>query len=412
MTDPPKRPRRKPASHVRKTARRKAPKRDSQKGKIAANANAARGASFYLDTLGGALGTRPISLEALVDATPDAILFIDIERRIRLWNHGATKMFGYTREEATGAYYDLLLPDDLKDSGELESLELLTETRGTLRNHLTRRITKDGTERIVSLSRSPLRDEHGQTVGWTAILRDVTEQTRVEHELSRASSLAMLGELAATVAHEIKNPLAGIHGAAQILINDTAADDPNREILERMAVQIRRLDATVRDLLRYARPETPKREKRDLREIVQSFADALSEDPRFVNIKITSSGEADLVVSCDERLMHQVFGNLLENACDAMDGRGMINIHFERTGDEAVVSVRDTGPGIAEGSLGRVFDPFFSTKPRGTGLGLAICRKNIEAHGGIIAAENDPGGGAVFIIKLPRHSHPLVSPKC
>lgn len=357
-------------------------------------------ASFFLD-VGGALGSQPISLAALVDMVPDAILVVDRDRRIRFWNRGAAEMFGYTREEAAGAYYDLLLPQDLKDDEELEALERRTREQGLLRNHLTRRVGKDGRERLVSLSRSALLDARGGVVGWVAILRDVTEQVRVERELARARSLAMIGELAASVAHEIKNPLAGIHGATQILLQETKRNDQRREILERVASEIRRVDATVRDLLRFSKPESPRAELRDLREYVVSLARALHEDPRFAKVQFSFWGEAALVVPHDERLAQQVFQNLFENACDAMDGQGEIAVTFQREAEHALVEVRDSGPGIADAIAPRVFDPFFTTKPRGTGLGLAICRKNVEAHGGTIAVSNAKRGGARFTLRLP-----------
>ena len=358
-------------------------------------------ASFYLDAVGGALGTQPISLATVIDATPDAILFVDVGRRIRFWNRAAAELFGYTREEAVGAYYDLLLPPDLKASGELETLERMTRERGFVHNHLTRRVGKDGRECLVSLSRSTLQDSSGAVVGWTAVLRDVTDQVRVEEELSRARSLAMIGELAATVAHEIKNPLAGIHGATQILLHQTPAPDGRREILEHLANEIRRLDATVRDLLRFSRPEKPRLDRRDIREYVGSLTKALREDAGFAGVEFKTTGDSQLFVHYDERLLHQVLMNLFENARDAMEGKGEIAVDFRREGDRAVVEIRDAGPGIPEANLARVFDPFFSTKPRGTGLGLAICRKNVEAHGGAIAVANSPGGGAQFTIRLP-----------
>jgi PAS domain S-box-containing protein len=358
-------------------------------------------ASFYLNALGGALGTQPISLETIVDTTPDAILFVDTARRIRFWNRGAERMFGYTREEATGAYYDLLLPSDLKISGELEQLERMTRERGIVLNYLTRRAGKDGAERIVSLSRSALKDSNGEIVGWTAILRDATNQVRVEQELSRARSLAMVGQLAANVAHEIKNPLAGIHGATQILLNETKPGDPKREVLERIANEIRRLDATVRDLLRFAKPETPRLDRKDLREYASKLAHALREDPRFARVEFEFLGEKGFFMHFDERLLHQVLQNLFENACDAVDGNGTITVSFRLDGADAVVEVSDSGPGIPEENLDRVFEPFFTTKPRGTGLGLAICRKNIEAHGGTMSVSNDEGGGARFSLRFP-----------
>ncbi|HKD99805.1 MAG TPA: PAS domain-containing protein, partial [Planctomycetota bacterium] len=122
-------------------------------------------ASFYLEAVGGSLGTAPISLEAIVEASSDAILFIDRERRIRFWSRGASETFGYTREEATGQYYDLLVPADLRAAGELDDLERATEAQGTVRDHLTRRVTKDGRVRHIALSRTALMDERGQVVG-------------------------------------------------------------------------------------------------------------------------------------------------------------------------------------------------------------------------------------------------------
>ncbi|MBL8695370.1 MAG: PAS domain S-box protein [Planctomycetes bacterium] len=380
------------------------PRRRQSTKKPRTGARRGPGARFFLESVGATLGSTPISLEAIVEASPDAILFIDGDRRIRYWSHGASEMFGYARAEAEGAYYDLLLPEDLKKSGELVELERATDAQGTVRNHLTRRVGKDGREKLVSLSRTALRDEAGNVVGWTAILRDVTEHSRVEAELSRARSLAMLGELAATVAHEIKNPLAAIYGAAQILVAETPVEDPRREVLDRISDHIRRLDATVRDLLRFARPETPRLVARDVRGYVAGLVDALAEDSRFREVVMVLTGETKLEVDCDERLMDQVFQNLIQNACDAVNGRGEIEIHFSYEGDDAVITVSDSGPGIPEAVLPRIFDPFYTTKLRGTGLGLAICRKNVEAHGGAIRAENRAESGARFVVRLPRRA--------
>ena len=197
----------------------------------------------------------------------------------------------------------------------------MTRERGFVHNHLTRRVGKDGRECLVSLSRSTLQDSSGAVVGWTAVLRDVTDQVRVEEELSRARSLAMIGELAATVAHEIKNPLAGIHGATQILLHQTPAPDGRREILEHLANEIRRLDATVRDLLRFSRPEKPRLDRRDIRAYVGSLTKALREDAGFAGVEFDTTGDSQLFVHYDERLLHQVLMNLFENARDAMEGK-------------------------------------------------------------------------------------------
>lgn len=232
--------------------------------------------------------------------------------------------------------------------------------------------------------------------------------------LARAERLANLGELAASVAHEIKNPLAGIAGAVRILADDVPAGDPRKEVMGEILAQIRRLDGTVRELLTFARPARAESGLCDLHQVLDRVLLILADDPSAANVRVVREYRSHLPpIRADEKLLEQVFFNLLLNAVQAMDGRGMVTLRTgldgsgaagsngARSGPHVEVCVMDTGPGIPAHVSREIFTPFFTTKPRGIGLGLAITRRIVEDHGGWIAGENLPGRGAMFRICLP-----------
>ena len=235
-----------------------------------------------------------------------------------------------------------------------------------------------------------------------------------QQRLAHAERLASLGELAASVAHEIKNPLAGIAGAVRILAEDMPVSDSRKEIMGEILAQIRRLDGTVRDLLTFARPGGPELGPCALHQVLDRVLLVLAEDPSASNVRVVREYHSDLpAVSADGKLLEQVFFNLLLNAVQAMGGHGTITLRTARgeagatwtdgapLGPHLEVRVMDTGPGIPAHLLREIFTPFFTTKPRGIGLGLAITRRIVEDHGGRISGENLPGQGAMFRICLP-----------
>ncbi|MBT5100996.1 MAG: PAS domain S-box protein, partial [Planctomycetes bacterium] len=160
---------------------------------------------------------NPKLLAQMTDMSPDAIMFVDTRHTIRYWNQGAEDLFGYTAEEANGSYFDLLVPRDLLAAGELDRISAETEITGALKNYVTKRLTRDGRILTISLSRTRMVSAQGTTVGWGVILRDITDWERLHDELDEAKHLGQIGELASQIAHEVRNPLAGIHGALQIL---------------------------------------------------------------------------------------------------------------------------------------------------------------------------------------------------
>jgi signal transduction histidine kinase len=247
-------------------------------------------------------------------------------------------------------------------------------------------------------------------------LRAARDEIEAYHQqrLTRAERLASLGELAASVAHEIKNPLAGIAGAVRILAEDMPASDSRKEIMGEILAQIRRLDGTVRDLLTFARPGGPVLSPCALHQVLDRVLLVLAEDPSAANVRVVREYQPDLPsVSADGKLLEQVFFNLLLNAIQAIGGQGTITLRTARgeagatwtdgasLGPHIEVRVIDTGPGMQAHLLREIFTPFFTTKPRGIGLGLAITRRIVEDHGGRISGENLPGQGAMFRICLP-----------
>jgi two-component system sporulation sensor kinase A len=356
---------------------------------------------FVLRSLGGSLGPAEIAFEDLIEQTLDGVVLIDPHDVIRYWNRGAEAMFQYSREEVLGRRVGFLVPADLLEAGELEWIRGRIDADGSLANFVTRRIRKDGSVRWVSLTRSVLHDTTGRVVGSAAVFRDVTEERRIREELARASGLAIVGEMSVTLAHEIKNRLTGIYAAIQVLSRGLAAGDERGSVFEEIGHEIKRLDETALDLLRYARPAPLERAPTELRAWLEATLDSLSNLPEVRRHRVELDAPEGLVIPIDVELMSQVVNQLVLNAAQAMERAGRIQISARQVPFGAEITVADTGEGIPEGRLEAVFQPFYTTKCQGTGLGLSIARKNVRAHGGSIEVESEAGAGSRFRIRLP-----------
>jgi signal transduction histidine kinase len=228
------------------------------------------------------------------------------------------------------------------------------------------------------------------------------ERSVVEEKLTRAQHLAEIGQLAASLAHEIKNPLAGISGAAQIIRDAMPADDPHQPIVTEILGQINRLDATVKDLLQYARPTPPRAQNVALDDIVERVLTVLQKEPAVQRVRIEHEpGEPGAIVFADEGQIEQLLLNLLLNAAQASDEGGAIQVAILAEGNTVKLIVRDEGAGMTPEVRERTFEPFFTTKARGTGLGLTICRRIVEVHGGEIEVASEPDAGTTVTVSLP-----------
>lgn len=229
------------------------------------------------------------------------------------------------------------------------------------------------------------------------------EQRVFEQKLSESAHLATIGQLAASLAHEIKNPLAGISGAIQVLGSSLDDDHPHREVIGEVLRQIDRLDSAVKDLLIYARPKPPDRTRVNLSRTVDRVLLLVREEPAFQKVRLICRGnDIEHIAEVDEMQIHQVVFNLMLNAAHACENGGTVVCSVQNQRDRERITVEDDGIGIPKSILSRVFEPFFTTKAKGTGLGLPICQRIVDLHGGTLQVESEVGRGTRVTIEIPK----------
>jgi two-component system sensor kinase FixL len=337
---------------------------------------------------------------AIVESAVDAIIVIDGRGRIESFNPAAERLFGYSEAELIGRNVSVLMPPPYRDE----------------HNGYLERYQREGSPRIIGIGREvsgrhrdgstiPLHLSVGEMVvagerKFTGMLHDLTSRKRIEQQLGEQQSLAKIGEMAAVLAHEIRNPLAGIRGAMQVMASrhDPASKEGmvTREIIARVDT----LSELMQDLLLYARPPKPRPAPVDLERLILTIVDLLSRDPEVSGVRVTVAGSAPHV-RADAELLKIVFQNLLINGAHAMTGRGELRVQLGASGQLSSVAFADSGPGIPLEIRDKIFTPFFTTKVRGTGLGLPTAKRLVEAQGGSIAIECPPTGGTTVTVHLP-----------
>jgi len=223
-----------------------------------------------------------------------------------------------------------------------------------------------------------------------------------QQQLEKADRIATVGEMAASLAHEIKNPIAGVLGALQVFDAEAEENDPQKEIISEMMRQMERVNTTVNDLLSYARPSSPSFEEIDLREIIERTLFLLSKQDigKNVNAELRCADEA-ITITADKKQMQQLLWNIMLNAVQAMKGEGSLRVTVGRDQDNVSIEIEDSGGGIPPDALEKLFEPFFTTKHKGTGLGLAISKRIVEQHHGSITYESEMDKGTKVRIILP-----------
>ncbi len=340
-------------------------------------------------------------LSHILKDSADAIITVDPEDEIAIWNKGAEAIFGYSEEEIVGQPLSRLLPPSREY--ELRQIKEMTRRFGVVNNRLTQWRTREGKSIQEILTSTAIRDVRNRYTGSSFVIKDVTRQREVEEVVRQAEHFSSIGRLAAGLAHEIKNPLAGIQGAIEV-IRDRLDGAFEQDVLSEVLSEVGRIDKIVRELLNYAKPKTPELKPVCLEVIVRHLINLLQESGKR-DTDFVVEGTADdrqMQVMGDENYLEQVLMNLLLNAVEAMDGQGVVRVVFQSDAEKVSVRIQDNGPGIPIGLESKIFDPFFTTKQSGTGLGLATCRRILHEHGGTLALDPDSRQGATFILRLPR----------
>jgi PAS domain S-box-containing protein len=266
--------------------------------------------------------------------------------------------------------------------------------RGEIRNR-----AKDGSLYWVDTTIVPFLDGRGKPRQYLAIRSDITQRKAAEAQIRQQAALTQLGGLAAVVAHEVRNPLAGLRATLQVLGGRFPSGAREREVTFEMIQRIDALNAKVEDLLLYARPRPPQLQAVDARAVAEKAA-ASAQAAAGPNCPALSVSGDSVVVHADPDMLHAAVLNLTMNACQAAGGGG-VDIRIARTDGAGRIQVLDRGPGIAPELRERIFDPFFTTRPRGTGLGLAIVKRLVDLQSGTVTLEERDGGGTVAEVSLP-----------
>jgi PAS domain S-box-containing protein len=347
-------------------------------------------------------------LESIVDRAGDAISVVDLEGKILYWNEGAEQIYGYKKEETLGRKIsDFLYPRDQKlREAEEKLMERIMERvkKGeVVPNIEVKRQTKEGKEIVTSMTISPLRDSEGRVIGASRICKDITQLKKAEERLLQTERLTSLGELTAGVAHELRNPLAGIKINTQVLSRKKDLPEMERKLLNSTLEGIEKIQKIVDDMLHFAKPRAAHFKEEEINEVVEKSLAILQ--TKFKKGGITTSfekGEGLPRVRIDVHQIQQVLINLMLNAIQAMEKGGTLTLRtFKDDANGVGIEVKDTGIGIPDSHLKKIFDPFFTTKSEGTGLGLSITLKILENHGATIDVKSQEGKGSTFIIHLP-----------
>ncbi|RCX14458.1 PAS domain S-box-containing protein [Fontibacillus phaseoli] len=337
-------------------------------------------------------------LESIINQTADAIHVTDLDGNVLRVNTAFEELFGWSSEEIVGSRLEFI-PPFLSDEREGWSKEIWRNRPFVLTE--TVRLRKDGSEVHVSISESPVYDEAGLIVAFISISRDMTEHNKMEELLRRSEKLTTVGQLAAGVAHEIRNPLTTLRGFLQMQQRTKSINQMHTDI---MLSELDRINLIVSEFLILAKPQAVLFEIKDVRFTLGDVISLLDSEAHLHNIEFQAHfSSSPILVHCEENQLKQVFINVLKNAMEAMPYGGKITLSLtEDNGREAVIQVIDEGEGIPKERLERLGEPFYTNKEKGTGLGLMVTQRIIEGHKGKMTIDSEVGKGTVVTITLPR----------
>lgn len=344
--------------------------------------------------------------QSIINSIASGLIALDNRHRIILFNPAAEEIFDLRTQNALGQKIARALPDLQNYVRDLISSPAVAVNRPAPIRDLTYN-RPNGENFPLRLSVSPLNLPSGEEQGHILIFQNMSEIERIEEEMKRMEGLALIGELSAGIAHEIRNPMASISGSIQMLKEGLETSDVNSRLIRIISREVDRLNNLVKDFQVFARPKKAVTDVFELNQLILDSLELIKKNQLWhEKIEIRSDFRQKITLDSDSQQIKQILWNLFLNACQAMAGGGILYVKTcllrEAPAPQAEIVIRDTGPGFEGTSLKKAFEPFFTTKEEGSGLGLAIVKSIVESLHGKIDAGNDPErGGARILLRLP-----------
>ncbi len=354
-----------------------------------------------LNILGEELQASTVSknyLDNIIQSMTDMLIVVNQDTKIQTVNQATLDLLGYTESELVGQPLDLVFAQGtFKKLGIADLMKI-----GFFKAVETTYVTKDGCIIPVSFSGSVMHDKSGQIQGIVCVAQDLTERKMLEEEKRmRQEKLAMLGQLAGGVGHELRNPLGAIKNSTYFL--NMVLEDPEPEVKETMKIlekEVATSERIISSLLDFARARPPLKRNVNIENIIQEIL-TCTNVPEDIKVK-SQIAESIPTIMADPDQLSQVFGNIILNAIQAMPEGGQLIIKSKTSRpDRIAISITDTGVGIPEENLEKIFEPLFTNKAKGIGLGMAITKTFVEGHGGSIEVQSKAGKGSIFTVNLP-----------
>jgi two-component system sensor histidine kinase PilS (NtrC family) len=340
----------------------------------------------------------------ILDHLSSGLITVDRDGSVTRANPPACELLGLAASDLVGRP---LRPAVGPQRSELADCVLQVASGGAPVNRGEIAITRDGREVPLGITVNYLEDDEADIGGAVAIFTDLTEVRRMQEHIRKTERLAGLGQLAASIAHEIRNPLGSIRGSAEILATELDLEGEQAQLMELVLKESGRINTIINDFLEYSRMRSPTPRRVDceqfLTEVGLQIRQHVVRQGGTVTL-VTNVAEEDLAVRADPEQLVQVVLNLALNACEAMDYTGKLTIDARSSADRkwCELQTADTGPGVDQQAQEEIFTPFYTTKTAGTGLGLPMVARIVHAHGGSVEVTNGLNGGAVFTVRLPR----------
>lgn len=347
-----------------------------------------------------ALKEKTQQLESFIENNVDAILIFNMQGKVKQANKAFEDMFGWAKQEIVDVGINELpfIPFEVKD--EVLKYEAVVKNGHHVIGAESTRLRKDGIKLNVMISISPIKDADGKINGWSVILRDITEWKKSQEMLQNTEKLSIAGQLAAGIAHEIRNPITAIKGFIQLINNGF---NSNKEYFNIITSEIGRIEQILSELLILAKPQVSKFEQKDINLLLEQVVTLLETQANLKNVEIV--GEFPLGVTyiqCDENQLKQVFINYIKNAIEAMPNGGKLVIQISKVNEDQIhIRFKDEGVGMSKETLSKLGRPFYTTKENGTGLGFMISKKIIENHFGKVNIMSEPNVGTTIDVILP-----------